>query len=94
VGLAGGARIGDDALLAGQVGVADHVRVGEGARVGAGSGVARDVGAQDTVSGYPAFAHSRWLRASVLFTRLDGIVRQLQRIEQRIEGLEAKPPPK
>jgi UDP-3-O-[3-hydroxymyristoyl] glucosamine N-acyltransferase len=87
VGLAGSVEIGADTLLGGQVGVADHRRVGAEARIGAGSGVATDVAPGETVSGYPAFKHSRWLRSSVLFRRLDRLSDGLKQLALRVESL-------
>lgn len=87
VGLAGSSKVGSEAVLGGQVGVADHRLVGERARVGAGAGVASDLREGSTASGYPAIDHQRWLRASVLFSRLDELNRRVRQLERRVEEL-------
>jgi UDP-3-O-[3-hydroxymyristoyl] glucosamine N-acyltransferase len=87
VGLAGSVRLGDGAVLAGQVGVADHLRIGPGARVGGKSGVTRDVPGNAEVSGYPAIPHRRWLRASVMFSRLSEIAREVQELRRTLAEL-------
>src|SRR5438105_3881700 len=78
VGLAGSSRVGKDVILAGQVGVAGHCTIGDGAIATAQSGIPNDVPAGMTVSGYPAIANRRWLRATAVFNRLPEIVRELK----------------
>jgi UDP-3-O-[3-hydroxymyristoyl] glucosamine N-acyltransferase len=87
VGLAGSAEVGADAVLAGQVGVADHRRVGRGAKVGAHSGVAHDVPDGDSASGYPAFEHRRWLRASALFKGLAELTQRVRELGRSVGAL-------
>jgi len=52
--LSGSVRVGDGAILGGQVGVVEHRTIGPGAMVGAQSGVGRDVPAGEAVLGTPA----------------------------------------
>jgi UDP-3-O-[3-hydroxymyristoyl] glucosamine N-acyltransferase len=80
--------VGEGAILAGQVGVADHRRIGAGARVGAHSGVAHDVPAGGDASGYPAFEHRRWLRASALFKGLADLARQVRDLARQVRSMQ------
>jgi UDP-3-O-[3-hydroxymyristoyl] glucosamine N-acyltransferase len=48
--------------MAGQVGMAGHLRIGAGARIGAQSGVMRDVEAGATVIGSPAMPAVKYWR--------------------------------
>jgi UDP-3-O-[3-hydroxymyristoyl] glucosamine N-acyltransferase len=82
-GLAGSVTLGDDVVLAGQVGVADHVRIGARAKAGAKSGIARDVEADQVVTGYPAIEHRRWLRMSAVLPKLDELWQSIQRLSNK-----------
>jgi UDP-3-O-[3-hydroxymyristoyl] glucosamine N-acyltransferase len=79
VGIAGSTVVEDDVILAGQAGLADHLRVGRGARVAAQSGVIGDVPAGSTVSGYPARPHREVLRQAAALKRLAPLVDALER---------------
>jgi UDP-3-O-[3-hydroxymyristoyl] glucosamine N-acyltransferase len=46
--------IGDYVMVAGQVGMADHISIGDRARIAAQSGLMHDVPAGETWFGYPA----------------------------------------
>ncbi len=81
VGLAGSSHIGSNVILAGQVGVAGHLHVGDGVIATAQSGIPGDVTAKEMVSGYPAIANRKWLRASAVFVRLPEVLRRLTRLE-------------
>jgi UDP-3-O-[3-hydroxymyristoyl] glucosamine N-acyltransferase len=63
-GFAGSVHVGAGAQIGGQAGVADHVVIGAGARLAAKAGVIGDVGAGETVAGYPALPRLVWLRAT------------------------------
>ena len=79
-GIAGSCRIGNDVVLAGGVGVADHVTVGDGAIIGAKSvvfGPGR-IAAGAVVTGYPARPHRAFLRAQAALYRLAGIAGDLE----------------
>jgi UDP-3-O-[3-hydroxymyristoyl] glucosamine N-acyltransferase len=90
VGIAGSATIGDDVMMAGQTGVTGHIRVGDKAIVGAKSAVLQSVEAGAFVTGSPAFPHTDWRKASVVFRHLPSIKKRLEELEQRIVELEEK----
>ncbi len=54
VGIAGSTSTGDYVVMAGQVGVRDHVHIGRGARIGAMAGVANDIPEGISAFGAPA----------------------------------------
>jgi UDP-3-O-[3-hydroxymyristoyl] glucosamine N-acyltransferase len=60
---------GDYAILAGQVGIADHLTIGEGAVVGAKSGVTSNIPAGQRWLGFPALPGSEFLRAMIALRR-------------------------
>lgn len=80
VGIAGSTVVEDDVMLAGQAGLADHLRVGCGARVAAQSGVIGDIAAGGMVSGYPARPHRQVLRQAAALERLAPLARRLERL--------------
>jgi UDP-3-O-[3-hydroxymyristoyl] glucosamine N-acyltransferase len=61
-GVSGSSEVGDGVHFGGRVGLKDHVRIGPGARVAAGAAVLGDVGAGETVAGYPAKPIRTWMR--------------------------------
>jgi UDP-3-O-[3-hydroxymyristoyl] glucosamine N-acyltransferase len=84
-GIAGSCTVEDDVMLAGQVGIADHLRIGAGSRVAAQSGVIGDVPPGATVSGYPARDHRSVLRQTAALARLAPLITSIERIVQRDE---------
>jgi len=88
VGISGSTQVGQGVVLAGQVGVVGHLRIGDGARAGAQAGVAHDVGEGETVTGYPAMPHREWLRMSAALPRVPELLREVRKLQQRLEQLE------
>jgi len=80
VGIAGTTRIGNDVILAGQVGVTDHVVIGDRAHVAAKSGVFGDIPAGAVMGGHPARANRQFLRAQATLYRLAPIVDELEQL--------------
>jgi UDP-3-O-[3-hydroxymyristoyl] glucosamine N-acyltransferase len=69
VGIAGSSVIEDDVVLAGQVGVINHVRVGAGAQVASKSAVMFDLDGGQTYAGIPAVPIGQWRRWAVQFRK-------------------------
>ncbi len=69
-GIAGSCRVEDDVIIAGEVGVSDHVTIGRGARVLVQAGVIGDIPAGSTVWGTPARPHRDVLRANAALYRM------------------------
>jgi UDP-3-O-[3-hydroxymyristoyl] glucosamine N-acyltransferase len=70
-GIAGSSVIEDDVVLAGQVGVVNHVRIGRGAQVASKSAVMSDLDGGQTYAGIPAVPIAQWRRWAVKFRRGD-----------------------
>lgn len=68
-GIAGSAVLEDDVVLAGQVGVANHIRVGRGAKVAAKSAALTDLEGGRTYAGVPAIPIGQWRRWVVRFRK-------------------------
>jgi UDP-3-O-[3-hydroxymyristoyl] glucosamine N-acyltransferase len=80
VGIAGSTRVGNDVILAGHVGVTDHLVIGDRARIAAKSAIFGDVPAGTSFSGHPARPHRQFLRAQAAMYRLASIVDDLERL--------------
>jgi UDP-3-O-[3-hydroxymyristoyl] glucosamine N-acyltransferase len=80
VGIAGSTRIGNDVILAGHVGVTDHLVLGSGVRVGAKSAVFGDIPSGATFSGHPARPHRQFLRAQAALYRLAPIIDEVEQL--------------
>ena len=80
VGIAGSTRIGNDVILAGHVGVTDHLVIGDRARIAAKSAIFGDVPSGASFSGHPARPHRQFLRAQAAMYRLAPIVDELERL--------------
>jgi UDP-3-O-[3-hydroxymyristoyl] glucosamine N-acyltransferase len=86
VGIAGSTRIGNDVILAGHVGVTDHLVLGSGVRVGAKSAVFGDIPSGATFSGHPARPHRQFLRAQAALYRLAPIIDQVEELVSKRAG--------
>jgi UDP-3-O-[3-hydroxymyristoyl] glucosamine N-acyltransferase len=82
--------IGDDVVLAGQVGVANHVRLGKGVMATAQTGIPNSVDAGEYVSGYPAIPRRDWLKSSAVVRQLPALRKRVAFLEQRLAEIEEK----
>lgn len=88
VGIAGSSTIKDGAVIAGKVGIRDHVTIGEDARIGAFSAVGGDIPDKGAYSGIPAMPHGAWLRIALHIKNLEKTVRRLREVERRLDHIE------
>ncbi len=86
VGIAGSTCVGAGVSMGGQAGVIGHLKIGAGARIAAQAGVIGDVAPGDTVSGYPARDHKRYLRAMAVVMRLPELAKRIGWMERRLAG--------
>jgi UDP-3-O-[3-hydroxymyristoyl] glucosamine N-acyltransferase len=80
VGIAGSTHVGDDVILAGHVGVTDHLEIGNRSRIAAKSAVFGDIPEGASFSGHPARPHRQFLRAQAALYRLAPIISDLERL--------------
>jgi UDP-3-O-[3-hydroxymyristoyl] glucosamine N-acyltransferase len=78
VGVAGSTRLGHDVILAGHVGVTDHLDIGDRVQVAAKSAVIGSWPAGSVLSGNPARPNRQVLRAHAALYRLAPIVGELE----------------
>jgi len=89
-GVAGSSKVGPNAFLCGQVGIADHLDIGEGAIIAAKSGVTGNVKPGEMVSGSPHLDIRDWRKFWATAPRLHEMVKELRRLQARVEELEKK----
>jgi UDP-3-O-[3-hydroxymyristoyl] glucosamine N-acyltransferase len=82
VGIAGGAKLGNGVILAGQVGVANRANIGDRAIASSKSGIHGDVAAGAVVSGYPAIPNRLWLRCSAVFNKLPELAKAIRQLDK------------
>ncbi len=90
VGVAGSSCSGDYVVMAGQVGVPDHVRIGHRAILGAKSGIMRDVPDDTTVIGIPATPERDQMAKQAAFAKLPEMRRQLHDLKREVDRLAAQ----
>lgn len=88
-GVSGSATLGHHVVLAGQVGVVDHLRIGDGARIAAKSLVARDVPDGQVQRGIPAVENFQFLRQDAALRKLPKLLEQVRALARRIEQLDS-----
>ncbi|MDR2982240.1 MAG: UDP-3-O-(3-hydroxymyristoyl)glucosamine N-acyltransferase [Puniceicoccales bacterium] len=86
-GMAGSTILEDYVVLAGQAGLAGHLRIGKGARVGAQCGVLSDIPAGAVVLDSPAVPLQTAKKLMVLKMRLPDLFKRVDTLEKTIETL-------
>jgi UDP-3-O-[3-hydroxymyristoyl] glucosamine N-acyltransferase len=77
-------------MLAGQVGVADHVTIGAGAILTAKSGVPADVPAGEVWGGLPSRPVAETRRIWASERQLPELIRRVRALEKRVRELEER----
>ncbi|MEJ7710738.1 MAG: UDP-3-O-(3-hydroxymyristoyl)glucosamine N-acyltransferase [Pyrinomonadaceae bacterium] len=88
-GLAGSSHTGKRVILAGQVGIAGHLKIGDDAVLTAKSATSHDVAPGKIISGIPAFDNKDWLRSIAAFRRLGELQRTLRSLASRVKAIES-----
>lgn len=87
VGIAGSTSTGDYVVMAGQVGVRDHIHIGHRATLGAMSGIISDVPDGATMLGIPATQDKEaWVRQSAI-NKLPELRREVKALQRAVEQL-------
>lgn len=88
--VAGSCKIHDRAILAGQVGLKDHITIGADAIIEAQAGVLSDIEEEAVVVGSPALP-ARELLTTVAYSRKGPqMYKQLRALQKKVDELEAK----
>jgi UDP-3-O-[3-hydroxymyristoyl] glucosamine N-acyltransferase len=86
VGIAGSCTTGDYVVMAGQVGIRDHVHIGDQARLGAKAGVATNIPAGGCYLGTPAMPEREQMQIFASLARLPLIRRQLKQLMRKLQS--------
>jgi UDP-3-O-[3-hydroxymyristoyl] glucosamine N-acyltransferase len=89
-GIAGSSTTGDYVVMAGRVGVRDHVHVGNGAVLGAMAGVIGDVPEGARLVGIPATPEKEQMRMQVAKAKLPEMRRELKELKAAMRDLQQK----
>ncbi len=84
VGIAGSSTTGDYVVLAGQVGLRDHIHLADGTQVGAQSGVAESSQPNQVLLGSPAIPAKDQIQTYLCLQRLPEMRRKLKQLESQI----------
>jgi len=88
-GISGSTTLGRGVMLAGQVGLIDHLKIGDAVQVAAKSGVARDIPDGAVFRGIPARENQLYVRQEAAVRRLPELIRQVRELRKRVEQLES-----
>lgn len=86
-GIAGSTKVGSWCMVGGQTGISGHIQVGNQVKVGGHSAISNSVKDGKAVMGYPAFDHTQFARASVIFKKLPEMYREMDALKKEIETL-------
>ena len=89
-GIAGSVVTGDYVVMAGRVGVRDHISIGDGAVIGAMAGVMANVPAKARIVGIPATPEMEQMRKQAALTKLPDTLREVRSINKEIAKLQAR----
>jgi UDP-3-O-[3-hydroxymyristoyl] glucosamine N-acyltransferase len=87
VGIAGSTTSGDYVVMAGQVGVRDHVHIGSNAVLGAMAGVIHDVPADARLVGIPATPEREQMIKQAALAKLPEMRRQVKQLQATVDKL-------
>jgi UDP-3-O-[3-hydroxymyristoyl] glucosamine N-acyltransferase len=87
VGIAGSTTTGDYVVMAGQVGVRDHVHIGNRAVLGAMAGITNDIPDGARMIGIPATPERDQKVKQAAFSKLPEMRRQLKQLQRTVEAM-------
>ena len=86
-GVAGSTKVGNWCMVGGQAGISGHIKIGNQVKVGGHSGVTNNVQDGKAVMGFPAFEHTQFARAAVIFKKQPEMYREMNSLKKEIESL-------
>ncbi|MDR2057739.1 MAG: UDP-3-O-(3-hydroxymyristoyl)glucosamine N-acyltransferase [Dysgonamonadaceae bacterium] len=84
-GISGSTKIGKNCIMGGQVGLGGHIKIGNNVSIGAQSGIISNIEDGRSIIGTPAIDVKNFFRASIIFSKLPEMYKQLNRIEKEIK---------
>ena len=92
-GIAGSTTTGTHVVMAGRVGVRDHVHIGDRAVIGAMAGILADVDPDARIVGIPATPEKEQMRIQVALQRLPKMREEFKQLQKEVEALKAATSP-
>jgi len=92
-GIAGSTTTGEYVVMAGRVGVRDHVHIGDRAVLGAMAGILGDVDPDVRIVGIPATPEKEQMRIQISLQRLPEMQKAFKLLQKEVETLKAATPP-
>ncbi|MGL4595450.1 MAG: UDP-3-O-(3-hydroxymyristoyl)glucosamine N-acyltransferase [Thermoguttaceae bacterium] len=89
-GIAGSTTTGDYVVMAGRVGVRDHVHIGDRAILGAMAGIITDVDDGARLVGIPATPEKEQMRMQVAFAKLPELRKEFKKLCEEVKQLKAQ----
>ena len=89
-GIAGSTTTGDFVVMAGRVGVKDHVHIGDRAVLGAMAGIMGDVDPDARIVGIPATPEKEQMRILLAQQRLPEMQKEFKQMKKEVEALKAR----
>jgi len=88
-GIAGSTTTGEYVVMAGRVGVKDHVHIGDRAIIGAMAGILTDVEPDAQIVGIPATPVKEQMRIQLAIQQLPEMRKAFKQLQKEVEGLKA-----
>ena len=88
--VAGSTKIGSHCMIGGQVAISGHLRIGDGVKVQGNTGVTKNIKANLTIKGSPAFDANQWNRSYVHFKKLPDYAEKIAAFEKDIKVLKGE----
>ncbi len=89
-GIAGSTTTGDYVVMAGRVGIKDHVHIGDRAVLGAMAGIISDIPDDARVVGIPATPEKEQMRILVNVARLPELSKQFKELVKKVDKLQER----
>lgn len=89
-GIAGSTTTGDYVVMAGRVGVKDHVHIGSRSVLGAMSGILADVPEDSRIVGIPATPEKEQMRIQIALQALPGMRKEFKQLVKTVEELKTQ----
>lgn len=91
-GVSGSTKIGNNVIVAGQVGFVDHIEIGDGIIIGAQSGISRSLKKRGIYAGSPVKELNEFKKTEVHIRNLAELNEQVKQLKADIEALKQEQP--
>jgi UDP-3-O-[3-hydroxymyristoyl] glucosamine N-acyltransferase len=90
-GISGSTKVGENCIIGGQVGIVGHIQIAKGTQIQAQSGVSRVLSEEGKKwMGSPAAPYADHMRSQIVFQRLPGLEKRVNKLEKLIAELKNK----